>query len=284
MVRSSGSLGLAALLSVSLLGVTVSLEGEQARKGPAKKAAKAAAKATVPPLAIDIRVVGVQVVGESVGPSEYGEVTAFSNNPGVQVALGVKVPAAYTIIDSDEDESTVDRFVDDQGTDLAIEADYDFSPTITKDQTGLVTTLRSQGKPAPTAREFTVEGKLSVTTAYGESAARAAKVAIVKGTAFKAGGTAYTVEDVEPSDEETYVSLAMTREAVDRIKEVRFFDAAGAPIEGSLSMRGYSMDTGQVSYRVKGSPKVATIEVVRHEGLQKQQVPFTFTLGLGSVR
>ena len=282
MVRSSGSLGLAALSAVSMLVLGhVAVEGEQAKKAPAKKAS---AKAAVPPLTIDISVVGLQIVGAPVGPSEYGEVTAFNNSPGIQVALGVKVPDAYTIIDADEDESTVSKLVDDQGTDLAIEVDFDFSPTLTSDQKALVTTLRAKGTPAASAREFTAQGELSVTTSRGDSVSRAPKVALVKGTAFKAGGTPYTVEDVESSDEDSYVSLAMTREAMERIKEVRFLDAAGQPIESSLSMRGYSMDTAQVAYRVKGSPKVATLEVIRHENLQTQQVPFTFTVGLGSVR
>lgn len=282
MMRSSGFLGLAAPSAVLMLVLGhVSVEGEQAKKAPAKKAA---AKAATPPLTVDISVVGLQIVGAPVGPSEYGEVTAFSNSPGIQIALSVKVPEAYTILDADEDKSTVDKLVDDQGTDLAIEADFDFSPTFTQDQRALVTTLRAKGTPAPTAREFTAQGELSITTARGDSTARAAKVALVKGTAFKAGGTAYTVEDVEASDEDSYISLAMTREAVERIKEVRFIDEAGQPIEANQSMRGYSMDTGQIAYRVKGSPKVATVEVVRHENLQTQQVPFTFTVGLGTVR
>ncbi len=282
MMRASGSLGLVALSAVSMLVLGhVSVEGEQAKKAAPTKAA---AKAAAPPLTIDISVVGLQIVGAPVGPSEYGEVTAFSNSPGIRVALGVKVPDAYTIIDADEDESVVTKFVDDQGTDLAIDVDFDFSPSFTRDQKALVTTLRAKATPAALAREFTAEGELSVTTARGDSTARASTVALVKGTAFKAGGTAFTVEDVEASDEDSYVSLAMTREAVERIKEIRFVDAAGQPIESSMSMRGYSMDTGQIAYRVTGSPKVATIEIVRHENLQTQKVPFTFTIGLGSVR
>lgn len=282
MMRSSGSLGLAALSAFSMLLLGhVSVEGEQAKKAPARKGA---AKAAAPPLTVDISVAGLQIVGAPVGPSEYGEVTAFSSSPGIQIALAVRVPEAYTIIDADEDKSTVVKLVDDQGTDLAIEPEFDFSPTVTTDRRALMTTLRTKGTPAPTARAFTAQGELSVTTARGDSTARAAKVALVKGTAFKAGGTAYTVDEIEAADENTYVTVGMTREALERVKEMRFLDASGQPIEASQTMRGYSMDTGAMAYSVKGSPKVATIEVVRYENLQTQHVPFTFTVGLGSAR
>lgn len=280
--------GAAAVLAVAmgLVGVGGATTDAQSKRAPAPAKGKAAAKAKPAPAPpeVTISVVGFRVVGQPVGETEYGELTAFGARQGIEVALGVRVPEGVTLLDADEDESSVDAMTDDQGLDLAQGPEFDFSPNLTADARGLVTSLRVGALPSPTAREFRVSGHLAVKTAQGERTERAAKVTLAKGQAFKVGGAAYTVEDVEADGEESYVSLAMTRAVYEGIKDIRFLDASGTAVEASMSMRGYSMDDANMAYRVTGAAKVTAVEVVRYENPLTQKVPFSLTVSLGSVR
>jgi hypothetical protein len=283
-VRMAGPLGAGALLTVAMMLTGVSADAQRA-KAPAP--AKAPAKGKAAPVAapkIDVSVVGLKIVGAAVGPSEYGDVTAFSSSTGVEVALAVRVPAGHVLIDANEDDSAVESMVDDQGTNLAEEASFGFSPDFTKDKDALITTVRVGGVPSASARELTLSGHLAVQTARGEQVSRATKVTLAKGQTFKAGSAAYTVEEVETDGDDTMITLAMTRRELEVIKDIRVLDAAGTALETRQTMRGYSMDDAQMTYAVTGASKVVTVEVVRHENLMTQKVPFSFTIGLGTVR
>ncbi len=279
---ATGAMALLWVMQVAVHG-GAAIDTHEDGSMPAERVAPAQGAASAPP-EVKVAIAGFRIVGPSIGPSDFGERTAFNESPGIGVALAVSVPAGVTLLDADDDASVVETWVDDKGTDLSEDASFGFSPDFTGDQTALLLTLTAAGRPAADARAFTVKGTLAVTTARGETTARAAKVALTKGTTFKAGATAYTVNEIEKDGDETFVTLSMTRDAVDRIKALRFLDAGGKEIEGSLSMRGYSMDTGEVMYRVSGAPSVATVEVVQHDGLHTQQVPFSFEVTLGSVR
>lgn len=239
--------------------------------------------ATKPP-AVRIDVVGLRLVGQPVGTGEYGDVTAFGASPGIEVALGVRVPEGYAIVESDEDESTVATFVDDQGTNLATEASFAMSPDFTQDRSAMVTSVRAESAASPEARQLTLTGTLHLQTARGEQATRVKAVTLAKGQTFKVGAASYLIEEVEVEGEWQSVLLAMTRAELMRIKALRVYDAAGAPVEADQSMRGYSMDAGQLMYRLPATLKTATIEIVRHENLATQQVPFSLTVAVGSAR
>lgn len=274
-----------ALLVSCVTLATPALLMAQARAAT-KPAAKAATKkpAAAAPPAVRIDVVGLRLVGQPVGTGEYGDVTAFGVSPGIEVALGVRVPEGYVIVESDEDESTVATFVDDQGTNLATEVSFAMSPDFTQDRSAMVTSVRADTAVSPEARQLTLTGALHVQTARGEQATRVKAVTLAKGQTFKVGAASYLIEEVEAEDEWQSLLLAMTRAELMRIKALRVYDAAGAPVEADQSMRGYSMDAGQLMYRLPSTLKTATIEIVHHENLATQQVPFSLTVGLGSAR
>lgn len=92
------------------------------------------------------------------------------------------------------------------------------------------------------------------------------------------------MQEVETDGDDTIVTLGMSRAELGVVKDVRVLDAAAGVLEARQTMRGYSMDEAQITYAVTGAPKVVTIEVVRHQNLMTQKVPFSFTIGLGSVR
>jgi hypothetical protein len=279
----AGSLGVSAALTLAVVLTGVSVDAQRARAQPSKAPAKGKATAASAPK-VDVSVVGLKIVGQPVGPSEYGELTAFGSNSGVEVALGVRVPDGYVLLDVDDDESTLDAMADDQGTDLVADASFDFSPDFTKERDGLITSVRVRSVPAAEARAFTLKGTLAVQTAQGEQASRTTKVSLIKGQTVKAGGAAYAIQEVETDGDDVTVTFGLTRTELDRIKEVRFLDAAGAPLEARQIMRGYSMDDAEMTYGVTSPPKVVTIEVVRHQHLMTQQVPFSFTVALGTVK
>lgn len=177
MVRMAGSLGAGALLTVAVLLGGVSADAQRSKAQPPAKATGKGKVVTAAAPKVAISVVGLKIVGQPFGPSEYGDLTAFSASPGIELALGVRVADGYLLIDADEDESVLESMADDQGTNLAAEASFGFSPDFTKSRDGLITSVRVQGIPAVTARELTLAGHLAVQTARGEQAARATKVA-----------------------------------------------------------------------------------------------------------
>ncbi len=251
----------------------------QARRPPAQKgaAAKAAPKPTV-------SLVGLQVSAKSLGKARFGDAIAFGGQSGVSLALAVKVAPGTAILDIDDDECTVDTWTDDKDTDLNIEPDWGSFPSYTDDQSAGIITVRSPVIPAAGAQQVSIAGTLSVTTAGGTQKSKANKVALGKGTAFKAGTLAGTIGDFEPSDTGGAISVKFTGPTAGAIKEVRFLDAAGTEIESERNGSMTSSDEVELMYTLKAKASTATLEVEVWQNRQTTAVPFTLTATVGSMK
>src|SRR4029453_3310291 len=100
-----------------------------------------------------------------------------------------------------------------------------------------------------------------------------------KGKTFKRGTTTITLAEVTPG-EDTSIELALPRSVLYTIRDVKFTDATGKPLEADRTSRGYMNDDASIGYRIKGAGPAVTIEFDIWQGLREQKVPFKIKTGL----
>jgi len=249
--------------------------GAQTKK-PVKPAAAAPAPPPGPPP--EISVIGLRIVGSGLGKNRE-EIRAFNESPGVGVAVAIKMAAGQGIVELDEDKCLLTSVTDDAGTDLGEQAKYGSFPKTSDDGSIGMIEIESRLRPAPNATAIMAEGTLVFTTSPGSKPTKVAAVKLEKGKTFKLGTTTITVSEVTPG-ESTSIELALPRSVLYTIRDVKFMDAAGAPLEADRTGRGYMNDDATINYRIKGAGPTVTIEFDIWQGLKEQKIPFKIKTGL----
>ncbi len=236
-----------------------------------------AAQAT--PKQPEVVAAGIRVVGPGFGANR-NEVRAFNEEPGTALALVVRMPAGMGIIDLDEDDCRLTAFGDDVGTDLMEHARFGPFPKTSDDGSAGLVEVESNLRPAAGATHLLAEGTLVFTSSPGSKPQRVAKVKLEKGQAFKLGATPMTIDEVTTDGEEKEISFGLPRSALSAIREVKFLDAKGQPLESRRTGRGYMNEAGSMDYNVKGAGGVVTIEFDVWQKPTQQKVPFKLKAGL----
>jgi hypothetical protein len=226
----------------------------------------------------EISVVGVRVVGPGLGKNRE-EIRPFNERPGVAVALAIKMPAGQGIVDLDEDDCILTVVTDDAGTDLGEQAEFGSFPKTSEDGTVGLIEIESRLRPAATATAVLAEGTLVFSASPGSKPTTIPNVKLVAGQTFKLGATTITIAEVTPG-EETSIELALPRSVLYSIRDVRFLDAAGKPLEASRTSRGYMNDDASIGYRVTGAGPAVTMAFDVWQDLQQRKVPFKVKAGL----
>jgi len=247
-----------------------------AQKKPAKPAAAAPAPPPGPPP--EISVVGLRIVGSGLGKNRE-EIRAFNESPGVGVALAIKMAPGQGIVELDEDNCLLTSVTDDAGTDLGEQAKYGSFPKTSDDGSIGMIEIESRLRPAPAATAILAEGTLVFTTSPGSKPTKIAAVKLEKGKTFKVGAATVTLSEVTPG-ESTTIELALPRSVLYTIRDVKFTDAAGKPLEADRTSRGYMNDDASIGYRIKGAGAAVTLEFDVWQGLREQKVPFKIKTGL----
>lgn len=256
--------------AVTALAATVHL-GAQAGRKPATPAAPAGPTP-------EISVVGIRVVGAGLGKNRE-EIRAFNEQPGVAVALAIKMPAGQGIVDLDEDDCELTSVTDDAGTDLGEHAEYGSFPKTSEDGSVGMIEIESRLRPAATASAVLAEGTLVFSASPGSKPTKIANVRLEKGRTFKLATTTITIAEATPG-EDTSIELALPRSVLYSIRDVKFFDATGKPLEASRTSRGYMNDDASIGYRITGAGAAVTMEFDVWQNLQQRKVPFKIKAGL----
>jgi hypothetical protein len=244
----------------------------------ARKPAKPTAAAPAPGPPPEISVVGVRIVGAGLGKNRE-EIRAFNERPGIAVALAVKMAAGQGIVELDEDNCVLTSVMDDAGTDLGEQAEYGSFPKTSDDGSVGMIEIESRLRPAPTATAIMAEGTLVFSASPGSKPTKIASLKLEKGKTFKLGTSTVTLAEVTPG-EDTTIELALPRAALYMIRDVKFMDAAGNPLEADRTSRGYMNDDASIGYRIKGAGPTVAIEFDMWQGLREQKVPFKIKTGL----
>jgi len=120
-----------------------------------------------------------------------------------------------------------------------------------------------------------------MTVASGTRKTRVASVSLKNDTKFMLGSTSITIAEVEADGENQTFTLKLPRQIMAGIKNVAFFDAKGAPVEGRRTSSGYMNDAAELGFSVKTPLKTLTLEFEAWQGLRTIKVPFNIKAGLG---
>ena len=253
--------------------------GAQSNRRPGSKPAAPATPAPPPGPPPEVSVIGLRVIGAGLGKNRE-ELRAFNERPGVAVALAIKMPAGQGIVELDEDNCLLSSVTDDVGTDLGEQAQYGSFPKTSDDGAVGMIEVESRLRPAANATAILIEGTLVFSASPGSKPTKIANLKLEKGKTFKLGAATVTLSEVTPGTEDTSIELALPRSALYTIRDVKFTDAAGAPLEADRTSRGYMNDDASIGYRIKGAKGAVTVEVDLWQGLREQKVPFKIKTGI----
>ena len=221
---------------------------------------------------------GVQIARVVVADNEFSA-KPFNSDNGTKMVLWVKMPAGQGLIEIDEDESLLQSFGDDKGTNMG--GKFGSFPREFSDGAGGTIEIASTGFAAAGATALVAEGSVAMTVANGTRKTRAAKVLLQNNAKFTFEKTPIVVDQVEAQTDSMNFSLKLPRRVMDTIKEVAFFDAKGQPIEGRRTGSGYMNDAAEMGFTVKTAAKTLTIEFEAWQGLRTIKVPFKVRAALG---
>jgi hypothetical protein len=226
-----------------------------------------------PPAGPEIVVAGLRVVGPGFGENR-SELRAFNEEPGVALALGIKMPAGSAIIDLDEDNCKLTAIADDTGQDLLEQGRFGSFPKTSSDGSAGLIEIESKLRPAAGANAVTAEGTLIFTSSAGAKPVKIAKIKLETGFVMKVGTGSVTLKEVTPGDQKTAIELGMTRTMLRTVREVRFLDAKGVAMEANRGGSGYINEAAYINYEINSPTKPAAIEFVVWQGLKQETVPF----------
>jgi hypothetical protein len=262
--------GTAVCLSMpGVLGIAAA-QGK-AKKGPTGKTPNPPAAAVMAPP--EIVVAGIRVVGPGYGDNRK-ELRPFNEDPGIAVALAIKMPSGASLIKLDNDDCKLTAVADDTGQDLLENGRYGPFPKMSEDGSAGLIEIESKARPATGAQFVTAEGTLVFTASPGTKPQKIAKIKLEKGFAMKIGTSTVTLGDVMSGEDKMSIAFSMTRPTLESIRDIRFLDAAGTALEAHRTERGFMGDAASVVYSIASATKPAAFEFLVWQSPKQQTVPF----------
>ncbi len=220
-------------------------KGPGADAPPPGAAQQPAPRATATGKEPEIVAGGVQIARVVVADNEFSA-KPFNSDNGTKIVLWVKMPAGQGLIEIDEDESLLQSFGDDKGTNMG--GKFGSFPREFTDGAGGTIEIASTGFAAAGATALVAEGSVAMTVASGTRKIRAAKVLLQNNAKFTFEKTPIVVDQVEAETDSMKFTLNLPRRVMESIKGVAFFDAKGQPIEGSRTGSGYMNDAAEMGF------------------------------------
>lgn len=227
----------------------------------------------------EVLVTGLRIVGPGQGPGR-DELRAFNWSSGTSVYIVVKMPAGAGIVEVDNRASHIESFTDDNGFDLAERSEVGSFPDVMADGSAAGIELRSDFRPTPAATRLNAKGTIAISLSPGSKPTKAT-IKLAQGATTKVGNDTITVDEVEESESGVNVGFSLPRTLYQMIKDTKFFDAKGQPIEADSQGRGYSNETAFMSFRFPASTASVTMELDMWQDLRVEKVPFDVTAGIG---
>jgi len=273
---------------VSVAGALVILSGivsaAQAQRPQGRGSAQraAAAQPAAPSTPPQLSVIGLRIVNGGLG-SNGTELQPFNDHPGTTLSIAVQAPKGSGIVAVDDDTSKLEAFADDKGQSLLEEGRIGPFPKVAEDGSAALVEVEVRGRPSAGATSLTVQGSLALTLANGSKPTRVANVKLEEGQTFKVGATTMTVNNAKVSDDGTSITLGLPRSVLQTLRETRFFDAKGAPIEARRAGSGYMNQKAEIEFETKTKDKVVTMEFELWQNPRTLKVPFNVQAGIGSL-
>ena len=189
------------------------------------------------------------------------------------------MPAGQGLIEIDEDESLLQSFGDDKGTNMG--GKFGNFPQRVQGRRRRDHRDREHRLCCGGATALVAEGSVAMTVATGTRKIARRQGAAAEHAKFTFEKTPIVVAEVETETDEQKFTLNLPRRLMESIKDVAFFDVKGQPIEGSRTGSGYMNDAAEMGFTVKTAAKTLTLEFEAWQGLRTIKVPFKVRAALG---
>jgi len=236
-----------------------------------------------------VEVAGLRVIAPVAGGSK-DERGAFFSPAGVSVAVKV-TPLNVQIVSVDQNESIVDSFKDDKGTDLlATKSEDPFNKPglgmVDAKVTNATFEVQAAALPAKGATKLNISGKLSAKVAGSTKQFTIDNVAIQAKTSFNCGDLKLTISAAGAGksmwgDKDQFTVNFTSATDVDSISTLEFFDAQGNKIDAHKSSWGGGMGEYFVEYTFKKSIDHAKIVATCWQDMKTVEIPISLKTGLG---
>ncbi len=230
-----------------------------------------------------------------VAPEGGEESRSFCWKPGVTVSV-IFAPPEGKIVELNQDESKVNSFTDDRGTDLmAAPPSKDFfnKPGVSFDSsskdhgtTSAIVDLKASGHPAKGATILNISGTLSAQVADSTKDFTIEGIEIKTNAQFKLGDIPVIISEagmkkgVFTKKEEFSVTFSSAHN-LDSISTLDFFDSSGKHIEANKRSWGGGFSGYMIEYVFEQTPNRVKIVATCWQGLKTVDVPFTIKTGVG---
>jgi len=269
------AIAIGTMVCLATPGLVGSAAAQKKKGGPAA--------ATPPPPVVaappEIVVAGIRVTGPGFGDNRK-ELRPFNEEPGIALAIGLKMPAGSSLIKLDEDDCKLTAITDDTGQDLLENGRYGSFPKTAEDGSAGLIEIESKLRPAAGAQFITAEGTLVFTASAGTKPQKIAKIKLEKGFVMKVGTGTVTLGDVTAEEGKQSIAFATTRPMLEAIKEIRFLDATGTALDAHRTERGYMGDNASAVYSIASATKPVAIEFLVWQTPKQQTVPYKIKANL----
>jgi hypothetical protein len=259
------------VLCLSMPGViSIAAAQTKSKKGHASTTPPPAAAVMAPP---EIVVAGIRVVGPGYG-SNRNELRPFNEDPGVALALAIKMPAGASLIKLDNGDCKLTAVADDTGQDLLENGRYGSFPKVAEDGSAGLIEIESKARPAAGAQFVTAEGALVFTASPGTKPQKIAKIKLEKGFVMKIATGTVTLGDVTSGEDKSSIAFEMTRPMLESIRDIRFLDATGTALDAHRTESGYIGEAASVVYSVASATRPVAFEFLVWQSPKQQTMPF----------
>ena len=231
-----------------------------------------------------------------VAPDGGKDNRSYCWKPGVTVSV-TYAPTAGKIVKFNENDSKIDTFTDDKGTDLMAgppSQDPFNKPGINYMSTGseggessIILDLKSSGQPAKGAATFTITGKLNLQIVASTNQFTADNVAIKTNASFSLGDLPVVISEAGTNQnpwaaKEYHYSITISSlRDMDSISTLDFYDAQGHKVDALKRSWGGGFLGSMIQYDLKQNLDHAKIVATCWQRLQTIDVPFTVKTGAG---
>jgi hypothetical protein len=253
---------------------------QKGKKSAAPKTPPPAAKAPAPPPSPQISAAGMRIIAAGLG-ANGSELHAFNEQSGTSIALGVQMPPDTALIEIDRDGSRIDAFTDDKGRNLLEEGRFSAPPKLSDDRSAALVEVSVRTRPSAGASSVCVQGTIAMTMASAAKATRVSNVRLETGRSIKLGAGSVIVKRANVTDEGIELVFALPQAVLPAIKDIRFFDSKGAPLDSVRTGSGVINDSAQIELTLKSKATAVAIDFNLWQNLRPVKTTFNVTAGLG---
>ena len=229
-----------------------------------------------------VHVAGLRIVGPGYGLNGT-ELRAFVQQSGTTLALVVEAPENKKIVDVDDSKCSLMEFTDDKGHNLLDGVDWGGFPKVSEDSRFALVEVSSKIRPSPDAIRIHARGTVRLRIAVSTVTEMIDNLKLQVGAEARFRQEIIQVMKVQSEDDGLTLVLQISRDLKNNMKDIRFFDVQGNPVEiwgrgvftfGNASQIEYNLDT-------KSEPEALKIEIDLWQELEILDVPFEITTGVG---